>query len=155
MTTGTVANLPQSAPRMTATPPRFLAGAELVPAQHGGRSGVQVTVRLTDYRSLPLSCLAGIEISIDGTVIDPAGLVLVLDGEGYRLPDLRERTDLWWFVLDPAELFIPLETPLEPGHHEVTGTLHLIVPYATVGRSLNSSITRVRLPLASPGLSWS
>jgi hypothetical protein len=58
-------------------------------------------------------------------------------------------------VLDPAELFIPLETPLEPGHHEVTGTLHLIVPYATVGRSLNSSTTRVRLPLASPGLSWS
>lgn len=155
MTTGTAAGLPQPTPRMTGSPPQFLAGAELVPAQRGGRTGVQVTVRLTDYRSLPLSCVAGIEISVDGTAVDPAGLVLIVNGEAHRLPDLRERTDLWWFVLDPAELFIPLETPLEPGAHEVTGTLHLIVPYATVGRSVRSNTSQVRLPLAGPGLVWS
>jgi Domain of unknown function (DUF6379) len=99
--------------------------------------------------------VAGIDISVDGTAIDPAGLVLIVNGEAHHLPDLRERTDLWWFVLDPGELFIPLEAPLTPGAHDLEGTLHLIVPYATVGRSVNSSTSRVRLPVAEPGPVWS
>ena len=146
---------PKSAARNAGVPVQFLAGAELVPASHDGRSGVRVTVRLTDYRSLPLSCVAGIDITVDGRAADPAGLVLTLNGEPHRLPDLRERTDLWWFVLDPAELFVPLDPPLAPGPHEVTGTLHLIVPYATVGRSVRSTTSRVRLRLAGPGPDWS
>lgn len=146
---------PRSAERQPGSPPQFLAGAELTPAQHEGRSGIRVTVRLTDYRSLPLSCVAGIDISVDGTAIDPAGLVLIVNGEGHHLADLRERTDLSWFVLDPGELFIPLATPLAPGSHDLEGTLHLIVPYATVGRAVHSSTSRIRLPLAEPGLVWS
>jgi hypothetical protein len=147
--------LPHAAERMPGTPPQFLAGPELTPACHQGRGGVRARVRLTDYRSLPLSCVAGIDISVDGAAVDPAGLVLIMNGEAHFLPDLRERTDLWWFVLDSAELFIPLDKPLAPGAHDVDGTLHLIVPYATVGRSVRSSTSRVRLPLAEPGPVWS
>ena len=146
---------PQSAPRLPASPPRFLSGAELTPAHHDGQNGVRVHVRLTDYRSLPLSCVAGIDITVDGTPIDPAGLVLIVNGDGHHLADLRERTDVSWFVLDPGELFIPLDKPLTPGAHDLEGTLHLIVPYATVGRMLHSSTSRVRLPLAEPGPVWS
>jgi hypothetical protein len=155
MTNGTLPPVPRSAARMAGTPPQFLAGAELVPAHHEGRAGVQVTVRLTDYRSLPLSCVAGIDITLDGKAVGPADLALIVNRESYRLAALRERTDLWWFVLDPAELFIPLDVPLEPGPHEVDGTLHLIVPYATVGRSVTSSTSHVRLSLAASGPVWS
>jgi hypothetical protein len=53
--------------------------------------------------------------------------------------------------VDSAELFIPLDKPLAPGPRDVDGTLHLIVRYATVSRSVRSSTSRVRLPLAEPG----
>lgn len=155
MTTEISTAPPKSAERNPGGPVQFLAGAELTPASYEDRTGVQVTVRLTDYRSLPLSCIAGIDISIDGQAADPATLVLILNGEAHRLPGLRDRTDLWWFVLDPAELFIPLEAPLAPGPHEVEGALHLIVPYATAGRSVRASSSHVRLSLAAPGPVWS
>ena len=155
LTTGTPSAPPKSADRNPGIPVQFLAGAELIPAACNGRTGIRVTIRLTDYRSLPLSCIAGVDISIDGHAANPADLVLILNGEAHRLPELRDRTDLWWFVLDPADLFVPLDAPLAAGPHEVEGTLHLIVPYATVGRSVRSSTSHVRLPLAESGPVWS
>ena len=140
---------PRSAPRMPGSPRRFLADEDLAPCVHDGRRGVRVTVRLTDYRSLPLSCIAGIKLTIDGSPVNSEELVFILNGHAYPLPALRDRTDLWWWVLDPAQLFVPLGDALSPGSHELEGTLDLIVPYATSGRSVRSSTARATLTLAS------
>jgi hypothetical protein len=134
---------------MPASPRRFLADEDLVPGARDGRPGVYLTVRLTDYRSLPLSCIAGVRLTIDGSPVDPEGLVFILNGHAYPLPALRERTDLWWWVLDPAQLFVPLDDALSEGSHELEGTLDLIVPYATSGRSVRSSSARATVTLAS------
>ncbi len=146
---------PRPAPRQDPVSRQFLAGSELVPIEHLGRPAVRVAVRLTDYRSLPASCIAGIDLSIDGREIDPESLVLGLYASSYPLAELRDRVDLVWFVLDPAQLVVPLEATLEPGMHELVGSLHLIMPYATVGRVVRSSTSHVRLPLAEPAPLWS
>ena len=155
MTAGAPTLAPRPAPRQQAVARQFLAASELVPLRHEGQPAVRITVRLTDYRSLPVSCIAGIDLQIDGRPVDADRLVLRLNNNDYPLPALRERVDLVWFVLDPAQLVVPLDEPLSAGVHDVVGTLHLIMPYATVGRVVRSSTSRVSLPRAEHTIPWS
>jgi hypothetical protein len=133
---------------MPASPPELVYGTELAPASHAGRDGVRFAVRLPSYRSLPLSCLVDIEVRIDGTAVGSTDLVLLLNGNAYPVAELRPRRDLTWFVLDVAELFVPLPQPLAPGQHEVEATLDLLTPFATVGRSVHVYTSSKTLPLA-------
>jgi hypothetical protein len=109
-------------------------------------------VRLTSYRSLPLSCIEGIQLSIDDEQIDPQNIVLVLNNYSHKLDELRGLSKVWWFILDYADLFVPRAQPLEPGVHDVQGTLVTVEPYATAGRfsSYNSSSKRLRLESGGP-----
>lgn len=140
--------VPRSAPRMPASPPELVYGTELVPGSHGDRQGVWLAIRLPSYRSLPLSCLIDLEVDIDGTVTGSADLVLSLYGTAHAVADLRPRRDLTWFVLDVADLFVPLAAPLAPGRHEVSASLQLLTPFATVGRSSHLHTSSKILPLA-------
>jgi Domain of unknown function (DUF6379) len=140
--------VPRSAPRMPASPPELIYGTELVPGSFGGRQGVWLAVRLPSYRSLPLSCIIDLEVDIDGTVTGSSDLVLSLYGTAHTVADLRPRRDLNWFVLDVADLFVPLAGPLAPGRHEVSASLQLLTPFATVGRSSHLHTSSKILPLA-------
>ena len=97
--------------------------------------GVMVKVRLPSYRSLPLSCITELTMSIDDRAIADDDLLLLLDGNVHRIRDLAERIDLWWFVLDTAEVFAPLESDLADGVHRVELGLREVVPYATGGKT--------------------
>jgi len=99
-----------------------------------GRRGFQLKVRLTSYRSLPLSCIEGIKLKVDGEEIDPKSLVLTLNNYSHKLDELPRLSHVWWFILDYGELFVPRETPLAPGEHEIEGTLITVEPYMTAGR---------------------
>lgn len=112
----------------------FIADTPLRPATCEGKSGVEIGVRLTSYRSLPLSCIAGIEIAIDGQRVAPSSLRLVIDGVVHDPASFGASSDVWWFIMDVARLFVPWPAPPASGRHTVEGTLMTVEPYMTAGR---------------------
>ncbi len=112
----------------------FIADDEIRPAVWEGRPGYLIRVRLMSYRSLPLSCIEDIQLTVDGARVAPERLTFVLNGYGHKLDELGKLSRLWWFILDAADLFVASETPLAPGEHAVEGTLVTVEPYVTGGR---------------------
>jgi hypothetical protein len=122
-----------------------LSDDPLRPARRGGAAGLDLTVHLTSYRSLPLSCIASIELSIDAVPIDVTRLLFVLQGNEHRIADFPALSAVWWFILDPAVIFIPRDPPLEAGAHDVAATLVTVEPYITAGRFAFHSSAKKRL----------
>ena len=125
----------------------FLCNDEFKNTVLDERKGFQVKARLTEYRSLPLSCIVGIELKVDGEVINPADLVFTLNGYDHRISDFARMQRVWWFVLDPATVFVPRESQLTQGEHEVEATLVNISPYATSGVHTTRNPAKKRLRL--------
>lgn len=91
--------------------------------------GVAFNLRMPWYRALPLSCLEGLEVRLDGDEVPPEELVLRLEGETYRLSDLPPLHERWWHVTDPIEVTVP-RGPSSPGdEHELDVTVALRIPY--------------------------
>ncbi len=112
----------------------FLCSEELRNGEHQGKQGFFVRVRLTSYRSLPLSCLEKIELSIDGKPVDPDCITFLLNGYSHHLGEFAHLSRVWWFILDTADLFVESQEPLAAGEHLVEGTLVTVEPYVTGGR---------------------
>lgn len=139
----------RSAPRAHGQPLEFLYPTEYRHLSRDGVAGFYVNVRLASYRSLPISCVQKIELSIDGAAVDPAGLRLVLDGNGFSLEEAADRTDIWWYILDVGQIFVPTEKPLSPGRHVLDATLTTIMPFATVGRSTSTDTSQLEIEVPS------
>ena len=112
----------------------FLADEPIQNVDRHGRKGFSLKVRLTSYRSLPLSCIEDIQLKIDGTPVDPKTIVLTLNNVGHTLDELPKLSDVWWFILDYGELFVPRDAPLPLGQHDVDAVLTTVEPYITAGR---------------------
>jgi hypothetical protein len=98
-------------------------------------AGFSFDLRIPWYRSLPLSCVEGLEVSVDGERIAEEDLRITFDGRAYELADLPPLFDEWWYVTDPAR--VEISRPLEPGQHELDVTLSLRIPYIVeAGRRL-------------------
>lgn len=91
--------------------------------------GVAFDVRIPWYRSLPYSCVEGLDVKIDGEAVDPARLRIELGGESYRLSDLPPLHERWWYVADAAAVTAPLDEPPAAGEHELDVTLSMRIPY--------------------------
>jgi len=112
----------------------FLADDEIRNVERNGEKGFLVRVNLTSYRSLPLSCLEKIELSIDGRPVDPASMRLILNNFVIRLQDFKNMRSVWWYILDQADLFVISPQPLPAGKHYVEALLVTVEPYVTGGR---------------------
>ena len=66
--------------------------------------GYQVEIRLNWYRSLPLSCVEEVRLSLDGQLVPPEKIRFAINGHEYRLDELPRLGEEFWFVLDPAVL---------------------------------------------------
>lgn len=112
----------------------FLADHPLEAITIDGAPGVLVSVRLTSYRSLPLSCLEKISLWINGDAINSAEIELILGGHAYALDELPAMSHLWWFILDVAHLRVRLSHPLSQGDAQLRGELVTVEPYVSNGR---------------------
>jgi hypothetical protein len=92
-------------------------------------TAVELTVRLNWYRSLPLSCVERLEVTVDGVRLDPEGTTLELDGVVHSPADLAGSEDRWWPVLSPARVRAPLQAPSRNGDHGVELLLGTRIPY--------------------------
>ena len=112
----------------------FICDEELTVSTHDGEPGFLVRILLPSYRSLPLSCLERIELSVDGAPVDPKDITFILNGYSHKMDEMCGLSKLFWFILDKADLFIKRKKPLGSGKHELEGTMVMVEPYMTVGR---------------------
>ena len=112
----------------------FISDEEIQNVVYQGKPGYKIKVRLTSYRSLPLSCIEKIQLSVDGKAIPQDCLTFILNGYSHKLTELSMLNQIWWFILDYAELFVESEQPLSDGKHLVDGLLVTVEPYMTGGR---------------------
>lgn len=96
---------------------------------HVLEGGVRFAIRMPWYRALPLSCLEGLEVRLDGDVVEPHELALALAGRTYRLADLPPLHEEWWYVTDPLEVTVPRVLESANGEHELDVTVALRIPY--------------------------
>jgi hypothetical protein len=111
----------------------FLSDGSLTNVIRDGVRGFALKVRLTSYRALPLSCIEGLRLAVDGEVIDPSTVILELNGYSHKLEELASLSTVWWFILEHAILFVPHEH-LAAGEHHFEATLITVEPYVTAGR---------------------
>ena len=112
----------------------FICDEELRASTHAGEPGFLIRILLPSYRSLPLSCLERIDLSVDGTAVNPRDITLILNGYSHKLDEMGSLSKIFWFILDKADLFIKRKEPLGSGTHELEGTMVMVEPYMTVGR---------------------
>jgi hypothetical protein len=96
--------------------------------------GFELDVHLNWYRSLPLSSVKAVELTIDGERIPREAITFVANGTEYALDDLPEQWQAYWFVLDPATLRARDPERVEAGRQaDVTIRLETRIPYILVG----------------------
>jgi hypothetical protein len=92
----------------------------------GGRTSVEV--RIPWYRALPASCIADVGLTVDGASAPKETLRWTMNGRDFRLEELPERTDEWWFPTDSAVVSAELPVSAER-EHDVEVELRLYIPY--------------------------
>jgi hypothetical protein len=91
--------------------------------------GIAVSIQLPWYRSLWLSAVDDVAVTVDGVEVPREALRFELQGRSYRIDELREQWDTLWFLQDRPDIVIPLEDVPEAGDHvdvDVTLTLRLL-----------------------------
>jgi hypothetical protein len=95
--------------------------------------GFELDIHLNWYRSLPLSSVKTVELTVNGEAIPREEIAFVVNGNAYALDDLRERWDEMWFILDPATLRVRRPLVRAGVGAEVSLRLGNRIPYILVG----------------------
>jgi hypothetical protein len=96
--------------------------------------GYEVDLHLAWYRSLPLSCLEGIDLTINNEAATRESLKVSVGGQQLGLDDLPELDDEWWFVQDALTVHVPSAAAAAKGEQvDVDVTLATRVPYIIIG----------------------
>ncbi len=106
----------------------ILAGMSYAPPGADGESGVRVQLRLPWYRSLPLSCIEGLTLSLDGGSVPAEEVAVIVGGQPQSLASVAALHDVLWFVLDTIDVQLRPGV-CDPGRHRVGVTMNLRIPY--------------------------
>lgn len=97
-------------------------------------SGFEVRLRYKWYRSLQLSCLENLQLSVDGQPVDAMAIRFGINGHSYRLDELPERVEEFWFILDPAVLSVDQPGRVKSGEsHQIDVAFGMRAPYIAIG----------------------
>jgi hypothetical protein len=96
--------------------------------------GFTFDVRLNWYRSLPLSSVDVLKVSIDGEQV-PAGQILFeINDHQYPLTALVNQFEEFWFVQDFARLHVRQTGKINQGEsHTLEAEISLRFPYMMIG----------------------
>jgi hypothetical protein len=96
--------------------------------------GYEVDLHLAWYRSLPLSCVEGIELMIDDVAVERSSVRVDVDGTELGLDDMADLDAKWWFVQDPLTVRVPSAEPQPAGTQvDVDVVLATRIPYIIIG----------------------
>lgn len=91
--------------------------------------GLAVSVQLPWYRSLWLSAVDDVAVTVNGVAVPKDDLRFSLDGRAYRVEELPEQSETLWFVADRPDVLIHLDAPPAAGEKvtvEVVLTMRLL-----------------------------
>jgi hypothetical protein len=112
--------------------------------------GFELDVHLTWYRSLPLSSVATVELTVNGEDVPRDEIAFAVNGGEHALDGLADRWDETWFVLDPATLRVRRPLVRTGEKADVRVRLGTRVPYLVVGpdRALETVAERAQTLVA-------
>ncbi|MDS2173441.1 DUF6379 domain-containing protein [Nesterenkonia sp. CL21] len=95
--------------------------------------GVAIALQLPWYRSLWLSAVQSVDVSVDGDRVAPERLSLELAGGRHPVAELPDRWDVLWFVGDHPLLVIEQEEASPVGaSHRIELSVVLRLPYMQI-----------------------
>lgn len=100
--------------------------------------GYILKVYLNYYRSLELSCIEKLALTVDGKAVDSHNITFCINGKRFMISQLKDLFAEYWSLETPAELIVMSPTGLSKGDHEVTFTLILRVPYIIPGHTIDT-----------------
>jgi hypothetical protein len=93
----------------------------------GTRASIEV--RLPWYRALPGSCISEVAFAVDGVPAPVESLRWTMNEQTFRIPDLADRVDEWWFPADSVVVEGDLPVSADDRDHTVDVELKLYIPY--------------------------
>jgi hypothetical protein len=106
--------------------------------------GFELDVHLNWYRSLPLSCVETLELTVNGETIPRDEITFCVNGGDHALDELASQWDETWFVLDAATLRVQRPVVRTGDTTEVRIRLGSRVPYILVGPDRALEVTTER-----------
>lgn len=97
--------------------------------ENGKTTGFQFGARLPYYRSIPLSLLEDLAVSIDGEQVPRDSLQFSVHGNTYTLAQMETEVDDRWNMGEVAYITIPKEGGLPKGEHQVSLLLNMRIAY--------------------------
>ncbi|MFE7846157.1 DUF6379 domain-containing protein [Microbacterium sp. NPDC057407] len=95
--------------------------------------GLALRLTLPWYRSLWLSSISGLELTIDGEPVAETDLRFVTPDREYRLDELPEQSETLWFLQEHPLLVVRRDEPVALGEtHDVVLTGQLRLPYMQI-----------------------
>lgn len=100
-------------------------------------AGYEVDVHIAWYRSLPMSCIENVDITLNKQRYARDKLSVLHGGKKLSIDELAELTDKWWFVLDPITILIETAEPLKVGEKtDLAISLATRIPYIIIGPNM-------------------
>lgn len=98
------------------------------------KEGFEIKVRSKWYRSLPLSCIEEVTVSVDGVAIAPGHITFEVDNVNYTLEELCEEVSKYWWVQDSAIVRVKSSDMVKTGtEYNVEAMVTLRAPYIIIG----------------------
>jgi Domain of unknown function (DUF6379) len=95
--------------------------------------GLGIALTLPWYRSLWLSSVSDIAVSVEGREIPKEDLRVELGERSYGVDELPDQWDVLWFIQDRLLVIVPLEQPpAEGGQVDIEVTVDLRLPYMQI-----------------------
>ncbi|WP_163167103.1 DUF6379 domain-containing protein [Arthrobacter sp. Alg241-R88] len=95
--------------------------------------GLALALTLPWYRSLWLSSVSALRLTVDGQEVPPEDLSLELGGVSYTLPDLPAQSETLWYLQEHPLLIAKRDTPVALGEqHTIQLIGELRLPYMQI-----------------------
>jgi len=94
--------------------------------------GFELDVHLNWYRSLPLSSVKTVELTVNGEAIPRDEITFVVNGSERALDELTNHWEEMWFVLDAATLRVRRALVEAGAHADVSIRLGNRIPYILI-----------------------
>jgi sugar phosphate isomerase/epimerase len=121
--------------------------------------GFALELQIPWYRSLWLSAVNSIALTLDGAPVPTDRLRFELGGRSYAIPELREQAETLWYLREHAFLVAALDAPLQPGsRHSVGITVDMSILYMQIrpGLYVPNHVSMAReLEVLAEGATWS
>jgi hypothetical protein len=95
--------------------------------------GLGIALTVPWYRSLWLSSVSSIAVSVEGREVPTDDLRVELGERTFRVVELADQWDVLWFIQDRLVVVVPLdEPPVEGAEVDIEVTVDLRLPYMQI-----------------------